>query len=500
MVRSKSSVGIQGLSRSASGLVPVQVPSRGVDAGCVIDAVSKELSSVIDRDEMKRARCSKLWAVRLDMYMEEVCRVGSIVFKWYDGSVYWHNGRYWEAISEVYLERALRGALEEFDVYREDYVRGMPKIMSSVCKGAMMNPLRPLKSIVGFRNGVVDFGDIDSPVMHPFSDRLDILGVLPYDYDVSAVCPRWRSFLSTILDKDQIDILQKFMGLGVVPRNNMKRKVEKTLWLVGSGANGKSVIHDVMEYVFGKDSFSDVSLFNLIKPGDEGARFVMSIAGKIFNYCTEVDSGDISRHEGNFKSLISGERQQARKIGGNVVMIDEIPYLIFNMNTQPSNKTMTKAFERRLAIINFRTTVRESDMRVDLVDNLIKEASGIRNWLIEGYKRLRDADYKFITPTENKEYMMENGQSLMVFMSEKGYMENRATGHDDQKAQWCRASDIYEEYMKWCRGKYGMEPVSLTGFGRDMTRMRYQKDRYSGGFIYAIYCEKEIEYKLDINL
>lgn len=464
----------------------------------VVGIVSKSLFDRIDNDAMSSVCRRKGYLERMSGYMEAIFEASSMELRYYEGRIYWFNGRYWEVLSDMYLERSVKTALEKCSIDGGDIVRGLGKIVREAYNGAMMNPLRPSKAIVGFANGVVDFSDIDRPVRYSFKDRKDILGVLPYNYDEGATCPGWIGFLRSILDSAQIDILQKFMGLGCVPRNNMKRKVEKTLWLVGSGANGKSVIHDVMEYVYGKENFSDISLFNLIKPGDEGARFVSSIAGKTFNYCTEIDSGEISRYEGNFKSLVSGERQQSRKIGGNVEMIEEIPYLIFNMNVQPSNRSMSKAFERRILIIDFRTTVRERDMRLDMVDILTKEASGIRNWLIEGYKRLRDADFKFVTPTENREYMMENGQSAMVFLSDKGYMENRATGHSEQEPQWVRATDLYNEYCRWCKAKYAMEPDSLIKFGRDMARLRYQKRRYSGGNIYALYSEKEIEYALDI--
>lgn len=463
-----------------------------------IELVSKAIKESIDVQSMGEVCRLSRYLERMYGYSDIISEACSKVFRCKDKDIYYFNGRYWEILRDVLFERSVMDVLGDFCPEKGDLVRGRSSIMRSAYQGAGMSSLHVSKAVVGFRNGVVDFTDIDHPVLHKFSDKLDVTCILPYDYDPSADCPTWKGFLREILQPDQIDVLQKFMGLGVVPRNNMKRKVEKTLWLVGSGGNGKSVIHDVMVYVYGKDNFSDVSLFNLIKPGDEGARFVATIAGKIFNYCTEVDAGDISRYEGNFKSLVSGERQQARRIGGNVEMIDEIPYLVFNMNQQPSNRSMGHAFMRRLEIIDFRSTVSEKDQRLDLVDVLCNEASGIRNWLIEGYKRLRDADFKFITPEENRQYMMDNEQTPMVFMSDMKYRDSQMAGHLDEQPQWVRAGDLYEEYCGWCRNKEGIDPDNMQKFGRDLKRLHYQKRRTSSGNVYAVYSSKVIRYALKV--
>lgn len=464
----------------------------------VIKLVTYDIKSAINTDMMKHTYIMPRYLERMYGYCDVIKSACSIVFRTIGKDIYYFNGRYWELLRSVLFETAVLDAVGEYCYEKGDLIRGRSNILRAAFDGAQMSQLHPSKAVVGFSNGVVDFTDIDHPVMHGFGDKLDITSVLPYPYDPEAVCPTWNSFLSEILKPEQIDVLQKFMGLGVVPRNNMKRKVEKTLWLVGSGGNGKSVIHDVMVYVYGEDNFSDASLFNLIKSGDEGARFVASIAGKIFNYCTEANCGDISRYEGNFKSLVSGERQQARKIGGDVELIKEIPYLVFNMNQQPSNRNMGQAFMRRLEIIDFRSIVSDKDQRLDLVDVLTREASGIRNWLIEGYKRLRDADFKFRDASENRRYMMENEQSSMVFMGDMKYRESAMAGNLDEQPQWVRSVDLYDEYSAWCRNKEGIEPDNMQKFGRDLTRLRYIKKRHASGVVYAIYSNKVIKYALDM--
>lgn len=464
----------------------------------IIGLVSKSLISAMDEGFMFEVVRRRTYLERLAGYEQAIRDACSKVLRVFDGNVYYHNGRYWESLGSNHFEFAVQKSLEHYKADMSDLVKGMFKVMCYASKGASLSVLSPRKSLVGFSNGVVDFDDIDNPVFHEFGDMMDVTSVLPYEWESTATCPTWTGFLCQVLQPWQVETLQEFMGLGVVPRNNLDRKVEKTLWLIGAGGNGKSVIHDVMEYVYGEDAFSNASLFNMIKPGDEGLRCVASIAGKIFNYCTEVSAGDISRNEGNFKSLVSGESQQVRLIGGNIQKIDEIPYLIFNMNQKPSDRNMGQALARRLLIIDFRSTVSDKDQRLDLVGELVKEASGIRNWLIEGYKKLRDKGYKFESPEANREYMIENEQTPLVFMTDKGYRSDPMAGHLDEAVQWVRASDLYDEYARWCQAKLGQDPDNSTKFGRDLVRNHYQRRTASGCRVYAIYSNKVIKYALKV--
>ena len=57
----------------------------------------------------------------------------------------------------------------------------------------------------------------------------------------------WMSFLSKILRHRDIEVLQKYLGLGCADRRLMSHKVEETLWLVGGGGNGKSTVFEMVK-------------------------------------------------------------------------------------------------------------------------------------------------------------------------------------------------------------------------------------------------------------
>lgn len=463
--------------------------------------LSSSLYSSFSKKEIQGVIMDPRFGDRVFGYESCVRDACAKVFKSYRGSVYYYSGKNWSLLSDDLLELSLSAALLRFRPQKSDLVKARSNILRAAKQGASLSVLRPSRYVVGFSNGVYDFSDICKPVYHPFTDRMDVLSILPYSYDPTATCPQWLSFLSSVLTPAQVSLLQKYLSLGVAPRDASAHKVEETLWLVGNGANGKSVIFEVMGYVFGLDNISSVPLHDLIQGGDERARFMSALVGKIFNYCTEVDSSDISRFEGNFKSLCSGERQAVRLIGKNVEMTSDIPYLIFNMNKKPSNRSMGEAFMRRLLLIHFRTTVSKGDMRPDLVHELCSEASGIRNWLIQGYKNLKDDGFKFI-PTkesleETEEYLLENGQTIQIFLRVRGYRPNRYSGHWEEKPKSVPSQSLYNDYVTFCERKM-YETETLNMFGREMTKLGFAKRKHSSYNIYELYCDNDISYALKI--
>ena len=443
---------------------------------------------------------SAMWRSRLLGHCEVLKAVGVGVFRWYPSmgiwDIHWHDGKIWSPISEVELRVALQYfCLDDVGVSATEWVRNEKKYLSALRDGASMSPLSVSRSIVGFQNGVYDFSDPISPVYHPFSDKMPIVDLLPYEYDMKATCPLWVSFLAKALPRVQVEMLRRYLGLALVDRRKLPYKVESSLWLVGPGGAGKSTIMNTIRYVVGDSRVSSVNLGALLGGNAENrARFVAAIDGKAFNYCGEVQIEDMSRGGDTFKSLCSGEPQMMRRIGGNVETAYEIPYLIFNMNRKPRNRIIDSALRRRLLFVSFPTAVRDCDRDPLLEDKLRAEAAGIRNWLLEGYRRFVD-DGGVINPTadstgETDLWMEENGQSVELYFTSIGVRPYGFTG-ENEKGEWVIVRVLYDGYFEWCN-KHGIEPdVDLVGMGRELRRIGYRAKRTAQGMTYKIFRDKK---------
>lgn len=472
-----------------------------------IDLLSELIYSSLNKRQLRDAYQQARIGDRIYGYQDIVLRACCSCLRLYHGDVYSFAGKVWSPLPDIILETALNRALVKSGVPKSDVITARGKLLYSARGGASLSPLDISSSLVGFRNGVWDFSDIDHPVYHSFDDRMPVVSILPYDYDPLAVCPKWLSFLQSILPKTEILKLQKYLGLGCADRKSMTHKIEETLWLVGSGANGKSTIFDVVRGVYGASNMSYMGMDTLLSGSPEvRARFIGSIVGKIFNYCSEVQADDISRYSDTFKALCSGEPQVVRRLGQNPETAYDIPFLIFNMNQRPINRKLDQAMARRLLFIPFKTTVSASDMNRELSAELMQELPGIRNWMVDGLRMLIRDNYQFnttlVADEEMTDYMLENGQSVQVFLGKKGYSCNRRTGHWDDKVQWVSASALYEDYVSFCE-KWLQDPLSQRQFGGEMTRLGWHgasgsRKRTSTGYVYGIFCESEISYALKL--
>lgn len=476
----------------------------------VIDYYVARLSSYINAGLLFDACRTAVRSMRLHIYHEvlrDACREcfrGTNVSERngaYSCDVWGYDGRVWEKLSPVVFSDAVGGAMIRVAdvgqvIVTEDWVAKKSQMLNDAYSGVCTSPLVRDASVVGFNNGVWDFSDVDHPVQVDFRERPCVTELLPYDYIPDAGCPMWLSFINTMLPKKDVLRIQKYLGLGVVNRRLMGHSVEDTLWLIGSGANGKSTIAKVVSAVYGANNVSWLSMRELLDRNPMSRQLSLSrIDGRVFNICEEADMSDITKDSDTFKKLCSGTPQSGRDIGKNVREITDIPFMVFMMNNRPSNRRMDAAFRRRLVEIVFKVTVKEEDMDSNLYEKLLTELPGIRNWMIEGYKRLVADGYQFDHTTDD-EYMEENEQYFDIFVKHEGLRPSAWAGHNES-VQLVSATVLYERFDDFCQRKMlGSDHPSMKQMASDLKRLGFKKPykRRAAGVFYEVYCDRELDY------
>lgn len=235
----------------------------------------------------------------------------------------------------------------------------------------------PSPTVICFSNGTLDFRDGSFfPSFSP--DRIAVERV-GYGYDPGAGCPRWDAFLAEVLpDAATRAVLQEFFGMVFLDRGRLS--VEKFALFVGTGANGKSVVGDVIKRVLGPGGVSSLDTSQL---RDEK---MLPFVGKRLNFVPDMGRG--KDFDSTLKALASGQEVTARRNYADPERVT-CPPLCFALNEMPVFHDTTPAFFRRLLLFRFGVTIPAGRQNRSLSDEIFRsDAPGVFNWILAGRDRL----------------------------------------------------------------------------------------------------------------
>jgi len=248
-------------------------------------------------------------------------------------------------------------------------------------------------------NGTLRLGE-DSITLEPHNPEDYITKVTKARYNPEAKAERWEQFLDEVFqgDKEKIQYIQKVLGYCLTGST----KDRLSWFLVGSGANGKSVLEEVIKEMMG-DYGKKTN--NKLLTGDgstDQLALLTSLMDVRFTYCSELDEGrELS--VAFFKEIVGGEVVEARRFYQDYIKFTPKCKIMLGTNNLPRIPEDSHAIWSRVRIITFpETFYSESELdamerdgkdisglkkRDDgLLDYLVEyELEGILNWCLEGY-------------------------------------------------------------------------------------------------------------------
>ncbi len=269
------------------------------------------------------------------------------------------------------------------------------------------------QNIINFLDGVLE---LDTMELKPHANTYLSTIQIPRTYQPEAKCPGWEQFVWDVMDgkRDKITLCQQMWG-SLFMKNN---KLNKGFFLMGDGANGKSVMIETIRYVIDPRNCSNVEL------SDMADRFEpLRLRNKMVNFATETRV-DLKGAETAIKKVISGETISAAHKGVDAVEFEPHCKIIAACNNFINSKDITHGFVRRLKFIVFPKIYDDRTADPELLDKLKAEAPGILNWMIEGWKMLKESG-KYIETSEEvrtrEEFLMlANPLAAFIRMSLEG--------------------------------------------------------------------------------
>jgi putative DNA primase/helicase len=243
--------------------------------------------------------------------------------------------------------------------------------------------------LIAFRNGVynTDTGQI---IRDPRAIRkLYLIKRLAATYSEDAPCSAWLEFLDTIFLGDQalIAFVQKLAGLSLC--GNVQE--ELLIFAHGEGANGKTTFLNVLSKIFA-DYHVDIDPSILIKSRANDQRLKLentaNLRGKRLATANEIPELS-SYDDGTVKQLSSRDPISYKQIYQSAGSFTPSHTLWVRANHKPRFNVNDGGMLRRLVLIPFAHHFPAQKRINRYEDTLIKEASGILNWLIQGWQEYR---------------------------------------------------------------------------------------------------------------
>lgn len=299
-------------------------------------------------------------------------------------------------------------------------------------------------NLLNFENGTLEL-DTFTFREHRKEDLLTKIAGCRFDKERTATCPEWEKHLLLIFnDQKFVEEFQQLCGYSLLADNS-----EQVFFVLhGAGKNGKSVTIQVLRSIFGEYGgtvSSDTITARKFTDGGTPRSDIMDLPGKRILITSETDEttvlneafikavtgGDTLKHRGLYQS-----KETEIRIGAK---------LWYATNHKPVIRGTDEAIWRRVWLIPFEIEVPAEKRVLDYDRQLLKEAPGILNWMLEGLQKIYDNGGRLKQPDKIKiasaEYRNESDR-IGRFISERLKFDKVAV--TDRK-------DLFDLYEEWCK-------------------------------------------------
>ena len=249
---------------------------------------------------------------------------------------------------------------------------------------------------------------------------------------------RFLTFLTELLEPEDIMTLQEYMGYCLIPST----QGQAMLFLIGNGEEGKSRITKLMSHIWGNSMVA--GKFQRI---EHDRFFRYNLIDKLVMFDDDMEM-DALKNTGILKSLVTCETPMDVEAKGKQSKQVKLYARIMGLGngTPKSLYDKSDGYARRLLIL---TTKPKPPNRIndpDIADKFIAEKEKIFLWMFDGLQRLIGNGFRFTKSAKTlaniKEAVADNC-NILEFMSDSSYItldENAASS----------TTTLYSAYLDWC--------------------------------------------------
>ena len=262
-----------------------------------------------------------------------------------------------------------------------------------------------------------------------------------------------------VTDDIQIYTVLEMMASCLLKTN----KFQKAFMMIGSGANGKSVLLNFLTFMLGKENCANISIQSLANE-----RFSMAeLYGKLANIYADIEATEL-HSTGKLKVLIGDDAIMAERKNRAPFSFKNYSKQIFSANKFPQVNDPSDGWFRRFIIINWKRQFGPSERNSNLLNELCvkEETKPVFKLLVQMANRLnhRGRFLKEQSTSELRKEWMKHSDPIQMFVDEM-VVESE---NDEEEEMFVTKKNAYRNYKTFC-GMRELEPVKLRIFSQAMS-------------------------------
>lgn len=322
----------------------------------------------------------------------------------------------------------------------------------------------PNRRLVCFNNGTLN---VETGELGPYSPDHRLVSRICAAYVRTSECRRFLRFLEEVFrddpDRDErIRFLRQWMGYLLIADTSF----QKMLFLLGKGANGKSVLCKVIEAMLGKENVSHAMLNRL---GRAAVR--VELADKLANISPDLPSQAL-KEDGYIKAFVSGDAIEAERKYSDSCTIRPFCRFVVATNSMPDTSDRSDGFFRRVIVLTFNRQFNPEEQDPGLLDELLGELDGIIAWAVEGLRELLAAGEFTIPPSSTQALSDYRHEANPVQQFAEECLVGAPNGNG------IPASQVFCVYSRWCTA-HGQAHGTSIGFGRALANLGFRSRKSS---------------------
>jgi len=371
------------------------------------------------------------------------------------GSFWMWDGRgKWRTVDDRIIKKRIHDASKSLNL-----TKSVVDSIADLCKTEMFidgHAFDQHRNMINCRNGELHLVDGVYQLRQHCREHYATTQI-PIVFDPTAVAPRFEKFLDEVFEFDDDKEMKKLLLLEALGYSLLPTcQYEKFFVLIGQGANGKSVVLDILAAMVGKDHVAAV------QPSQFSNKFQRGhLQGKLVNLISELATNEVLA-DAELKAIASGELMTAEHKFAAPFEFNVCATCWFATNHMPQTRDRSDALLRRCIMLPFNRVFKEHEQDRHLKDALIDELSGILNLALKAMEGVH-ARGAFTCPPSvelTKERLRSTTNHVLDFVEDCCELLAECS---------VESSKLYAVYREWCLAK------SITPNGQQQLTAQLQR-------------------------